>query len=169
MRNRLFWTTSENIMLWFDLTLMNNCYLNNGKEKLCIKVDLRKAFDSQHWDGIRKSLEGMNFPPTFFRWIYAYISTPRFSILINGSPKGYFNSSCGISWSEASLFFLTMETISLILDHALHLGLIKTRLPSRKALQPYPMLFSRITWCFFLLPRLAFQLADLNNTFSIFL
>lgn len=91
MRNRLFWTTSENIMLWFDLTLMNNCYL------------------------------------------------------INGSPKGYFNSSCGISGSEASLFFLTMETISLFLDH---LGLIKTRLPSTEqvSLSAEPLVESHKEW-----------------------
>lgn len=36
-----------------------------------MKVDLRKAYYSSHWDFIRDLLEGMEFPKKFTDWIMA--------------------------------------------------------------------------------------------------
>ncbi|KAK1258252.1 hypothetical protein QJS04_geneDACA012762 [Acorus gramineus] len=67
-------------------------YLNKGTSpnRAAIKVDLRKAFDSIRWPFIYNVLKGMNFPSKWIMWIKECIETPKFSILINGSPNGFF-------------------------------------------------------------------------------
>ncbi|XP_043694486.1 uncharacterized protein LOC122645221 [Telopea speciosissima] len=61
-----------------------------------LKIDLHKAFDSIRWDFICDVLSLMGFPPVFIHWIHAYISSPSFSVLVNGSPDGLFRSKVGI-------------------------------------------------------------------------
>lgn len=48
-----------------------------------------KLFDIVSWDFFLKMLEAQNFPPKFKNWVKEYISTPRFSISINGELAGF--------------------------------------------------------------------------------
>ena len=61
-----------------------------GIPKCTIKVDLHKAFDSISWDFIMNMLEKMEFPIRVRNWIYSCISTPSYSVKINGSLRGFF-------------------------------------------------------------------------------
>ncbi|CAL9224853.1 unnamed protein product [Arabidopsis halleri] len=49
-----------------------------------VKVDIRKAFDTVCWDFVLKVLAAQGFPHLFCAWIKKCISSPRFSISING-------------------------------------------------------------------------------------
>jgi hypothetical protein len=91
-----------------------------------------------------------------------HLSLPSFfSILINGLPKGYFHSDdcgiiqgqrgdCGIIQGQIafSFFLLTMESFSILLDYAPpSFWPHQSTLCKRKALEQYPMIFSRRTYC----------------------
>lgn len=61
-----------------------------------IKVDLRKAFDSISWDFLSVMLDYLNFPPIFEKWIMVYVSTPSYSILLNGGLHGFIIDEKGL-------------------------------------------------------------------------
>ena len=66
-------------------------------------------------------LERSGFSTKWRKWILFCISTVRFSILINGSPCGFFGSSRGLRQGDPLsplLFVLVMEALSRMLDKA---------------------------------------------------
>ena len=59
---------------------------------LC-KHDIEKAYDQINWNFILKVLKKMGFGDKWVSWIEWCISTATFSVLVNGSPTGFFGSS----------------------------------------------------------------------------
>jgi len=69
----------------------------------------------------------MGFGPKWRKWISTCISTPRFSILINGSPHGFFGSSQGLRQGDPLfllLFVLVMDAFSRMLSRAMEGGFL---------------------------------------------
>ncbi|KAK1258899.1 hypothetical protein QJS04_geneDACA020238 [Acorus gramineus] len=69
----------------------------------------------------------MNFSSTWIQWIMACIQSPRFSVLINGSPFRFFESSSGLRQGDLVsplLFVLGMKMFSQQLDVELTHGKI---------------------------------------------
>lgn len=64
---------------------------------MAIKVDLAKAYDNVEWQVLSHLLLKLGFDHKFIALITSCISSPHFSILINGSPFGYFKAGRGIS------------------------------------------------------------------------
>ena len=56
---------------------------------LC-KLDLEKAYDHINWDFLLTVMQKMGFGEKWAGWIRWCISTASFSVLINGSPAGFF-------------------------------------------------------------------------------
>ena len=70
-------------------------------------------------------LEQGGFSAKLRRWIFLCISTICFSILINGSPCGFFESSKGLRQGDPLsplLFVLVMEALGRMLDKTIHDG-----------------------------------------------
>ncbi|CAK9151349.1 unnamed protein product [Ilex paraguariensis] len=77
-----------------------------------------KAFDMVDWDFVIFTLKRFNFPSNMISWIQASITTPRFSINLNGELVGFFPSKRGIRQGDPLspyLFFLIMEVFTHIL------------------------------------------------------
>ncbi|RVX13643.1 Transposon TX1 uncharacterized 149 kDa protein [Vitis vinifera] len=62
---------------------------------LC-KLDLEKAYDHINWDFLLTVMQKMGFGEKWAGWISGGISTASFSVLINGSPAGFFQSTRGL-------------------------------------------------------------------------
>ncbi|XP_022861876.1 uncharacterized protein LOC111382204 [Olea europaea var. sylvestris] len=63
-------------------------YNPKGVSPRCLlKIDLRKAYDSVNWDYLKNVLKGLDFPAKFIGWIMKCISTPTYSIVLNGDTE----------------------------------------------------------------------------------
>lgn len=58
---------------------------------IILKIDLSKAFDRVSWLYIKILLIYLGYPNNFITWIMACITTPTFSVLINGSESQFFS------------------------------------------------------------------------------
>lgn len=69
----------------------------------------------------------MNFPTIWIAWIKSCISTPSYSLLINGHPSKSIKVSKGV-WQgdplSSYLFILVSQNLTALLNYALKLGII---------------------------------------------
>ncbi|RVW32661.1 Transposon TX1 uncharacterized 149 kDa protein [Vitis vinifera] len=79
---------------------------------LC-KLDLEKAYDHINWDFLMTVMQKMGFGEKWTGWIRWCISTASFSVLINGSPAGFFQSTRGVENAEVLAFELGCKVGSL--------------------------------------------------------
>ena len=61
-----------------------------------MKIDIMKAYDNVRWEFLFDVLEAMGFPSIFIVWIKACVTSPSYSICINGELNGYFMGQKGL-------------------------------------------------------------------------
>lgn len=87
--------------------IANGCVHSRYREKvpgLC-KLDLEKAYDRVDWDFLMYLLRRMGFGVR--TWIHKCVSSVKYSILINGSPKSFFSENGLRQGDLLSHFFLS--------------------------------------------------------------
>ena len=82
---------------------------------VALNLDLEKAFDKVEWPFLLSIFKHFGFLDKWTQMISQCISTPSFSILINGSPVGLFTSNRGIHQGDPIspfLFILVIDVLS---------------------------------------------------------
>ncbi|XP_052172169.1 uncharacterized protein LOC127788096 [Diospyros lotus] len=108
----------DNVLLAQEL--MFQYHLHKGPPRCAMKVDLAKAYDSMEWDFLLIVLHLMTFPPQFCSWICECVTTPRYSIKINGQLNGFFPEGWGLRKRDPLspyLFVLVIQILHGIVSH----------------------------------------------------
>jgi len=109
----------ENVLLASEL--VKDYHKDMISPRSVMKIDILKAFDSVQWDFVLKSLVVMGFPEKFIHWIKLCITSPSFSVQVNGDLAGYFQSARGLRQGcslSPYLFVLCMNVLSRKIDKA---------------------------------------------------
>ncbi|KAK4404535.1 hypothetical protein Sango_0822100 [Sesamum angolense] len=81
--------------------------------------DLRKAYDTVEWDFLFATMRLFGFLEVFIQWLEECVTTPTFSVCINGSTHGFFKGARGLRQGypmSPYLFVLIMEVLHIILQ-----------------------------------------------------
>lgn len=106
----------ENSLLAYEMVRRFSRKIFNN---LCLKIDLHKAYDKISRKFIHHMSISMGFPNVFADLIYECISTPSFSVLIDGSPYRFIESTRGLHQGDPLspyLFAIAMEFLTIQLD-----------------------------------------------------
>ena len=108
-----------------DAVLIANEIVDSSLRKkergLICKLDIEKAYDTINWEFLLQVMGKMRFGGRWLSWIKWCISTASFSVLVNGSPAGFFPSSRGLRQGDPLspyLFVIGMEILSCLLNRA---------------------------------------------------
>ena len=84
----------DNILLAHEF--VNLYHRDGGSPRCAVKIDLKKTYDMVRWESVIMVLRCFRFPERFIGWVSASVTTSKFSVSVNGSPKGYFPGKKGL-------------------------------------------------------------------------
>jgi hypothetical protein len=82
-------------------------------------MDLKKAYDHVNWDFLLYMFEKVWVWGKWCSWIAHCISMMHFSVLVNGSPTGFFSSSRGLRQRDPLsplLFIIVIEALGMMIS-----------------------------------------------------
>jgi hypothetical protein len=113
------------------ILIFNECLdsrLRFGEPVVIWKIVLEKAYDHVNLDFLLYLLRRCGFGGIWCSWIKPCISSVRFSILVNGSPNGFFSNSRELRLGDPLsplLFVFVMEALSKMIFVVVHGGLLE--------------------------------------------
>lgn len=123
----------ENVLLASEL--VKDYHKEDVSPHCLMKIYISKAFDSVQWNFVLNSLCALGFPEKFVHWIELCITSPSFSVQVNGDLAGYYQSTRGLRkgcFLSPYLFVLCMNVLSLKLNKALVERRFKVHLGCKK-------------------------------------
>lgn len=100
------------------------------------KLDFKKADDRVDSNFLIYMMKWMGFGEKWCWWIFNCVSSTRFPVLVNGSPKGFFRSSRGLRQGDPlspMLFVLVVEALHVLLYKAKQLQILASFSIDRKS------------------------------------
>lgn len=113
---------SDNLAMAYEIC---NEFKASKKFFFLAKLDLRKAIDKVNRVSLLHRLLTKGIPERFVKWIEACIMDIPFSIVLNGSIRGFFSSSNGLRQGcplSPFLFTFAMDTLSCLIEKEVNLG-----------------------------------------------
>lgn len=81
-------------------------YTGSQKQKCSLlEIDIQKTYDTMSWEFLKEMMNALKFPKKFSRLIVFCVSSPSFSLIINGVPTGFFESKRGLRWGDPMTSF----------------------------------------------------------------
>ncbi|XP_077234220.1 uncharacterized protein LOC143876406 [Tasmannia lanceolata] len=103
-------------------------YRRSGEGGILCKLDMEKAYDRVDWAALDYLMGRMGFGERWRGWIRNCLSSAWFSVLLNGSAKGFFKSSRGLRQGDPLspfLFLIVAESLCSILKKGSDMGLYR--------------------------------------------
>ena len=99
--------------------------LKNNENGILCKLDIEKTYDNVDWSFLLTTMQKMGFGEKWIGWIKWCISTASFSVLVNGTSTGFFQSSRGLTQGDPLspyLFVIAMGVFSSFLKRVVDGG-----------------------------------------------
>lgn len=94
---------------------------------MIIKIDVENACETLNWIVVLASLYKMGFPQVWISWIKFWMSSSRFSFLINRQPTGWISPSRCVHQEDLLspyLFILTYYDLTATLNKSLEMHMV---------------------------------------------
>lgn len=107
----------ENVLLATEM--VKDYHKPNISPRCVMEIDISKAFDSVQWEFVLNILMALSVPDSFVHWVRLCITTPSFSVQVNGELAGLFRSKRGLRQGcplSPYLFVMCMNVLSCLID-----------------------------------------------------
>lgn len=108
----------DNILLMQEL--VKNYHKSGQSPRCAIKMDLMKDYESVDWNFLLDVISSMLFPSQYIQWVRSCITTPVFSIVLNGQLEGLLPGQRGLRQGDSLspyLFLLVMDAFTGLLQY----------------------------------------------------
>ncbi|XP_074297047.1 uncharacterized protein LOC141627721 [Silene latifolia] len=107
----------DNVLICQDLMRLYNRRICSPR--IMMKIDLKKEYDSIEWSFVEDMLVALKVPDQMVTWIMQCVTTPSYTLALNGSHFGYFKGGRGLRQGDPLsplLFTICLEYLTRILN-----------------------------------------------------
>lgn len=94
---------SENVLLASEL--VSDFNKEGTVTRGCLQIDITKAYDNVDWRFLFNVLEALELPQNLRNWVRVCVSSPHYSIALNGELAGFFPGKERASTGRSHFFF----------------------------------------------------------------
>ena len=118
---------TDNVVVAYELMHTMRSKWKGKVGYLAMKLDMSKTYDRVEWAFLKAAMLKMGFAQRWVDLVMECVSTPTYSILINGVPQGYIHPSRGVRQGDPFslfIFLICAEGLSSLIRKAELAGLI---------------------------------------------